>query len=35
MNLVLAWKKFMLLAHHKMKGDEPIYPLSKETFEII
>jgi hypothetical protein len=34
-NLVLTCKFFMLPAHHKMKGDEPIYQLSKETLEVI
>jgi hypothetical protein len=34
-NLILACKFFMLLAHHKVKGNEPIYKLSKETLEVI
>ncbi len=34
-NLVQVCKFFMLLTHHRMKGDEPIYQLSKETLEII
>ncbi len=34
-NLILACKFFMLLAHHRVKGNEPFYQLSKETFEVI
>ncbi len=34
-HLVLACKFVMLPVHHRMKGDEPIYQLLDEAFQVI
>ncbi len=34
-HLVIAWKFAMLLAHHRVKGDELVYQIANEALQVI